>query len=415
MLTNLKLLASLNFERFISLRLVGKGQNSFSKPIVSIAISSIAIGLAVMIISMAIGSGFKNTIQEKMAGFDAHIQISRFDLNDSYQLSPIEKNQKFVSEIKSINGVENVSAFCLKGGIAKHNEIIQGIVFKGVESNFSSKTLKLWLVKGRIPKFEDSIASNEIIISKNIADKLNVKIGQSVIFYFIQDPPRVRKFTIAGIYHSGLEEFDERYSIGDIRQIQKVNDWTENQVAGFDVTIKDYSKLEELTTKVYEAIPYDLKAKSLKQRYPYIMDWLNLLDTNVYFILGLMLLIAGITIVSILLILILEKTNFIGTLKALGAQNGSIRWIFIYQAVYLISKGLLWGNTFGLGICLIQKFFSVIPLDPNHYYMSTVPIDINWIWILLLNIGTILLSFIMMLWPSRLISNIKPAQSIRFN
>jgi lipoprotein-releasing system permease protein len=286
---------------------------------------------------------------------------------------------------------------------------------KGVGNDYDWSNIDKWLQNGKTPQYSDSTRSKEIVVSKNIASKLKLKVGDAVLMYFIQDPPRVRKFNIVGIYHSGLEEFDGRYIFGDIQQIQRLNKWDKNQVAGFEVMIDDYDDMERLTADVNDAIGYDLIAKNIRQRYPFIMDWLNLLDTNVYFILGLMVLISGITMMGTILILILEKTNMIGTLKALGATNKSIRKIFIFNALYLIGRGLILGNIIGIGLASIQYFFKVIPLDADTYYMDTIPIYFNFTYLLLLNIGTIIITALMMLWPSHIISTISPIKALRFD
>jgi lipoprotein-releasing system permease protein len=383
--------------------------------VIRLAILSIALGLSVMILSVSIVIGFQKAVRQKVSGFDAHIQISGFSNNNSYEQSSIDRNQDFVSEIKDMNGVRNIQVYAKKGGILKANNTIQGVMMKGVGNDYDWSNIDKWLQNGKTPQYSDSTRSKEIVVSKNIASKLKLKVGDAVLMYFIQDPPRVRKFNIVGIYHSGLEEFDGRYIFGDIQQIQRLNKWDKNQVAGFEVMIDDYDDMERLTADVNDAIGYDLIAKNIRQRYPFIMDWLNLLDTNVYFILGLMVLISGITMMGTILILILEKTNMIGTLKALGATNKSIRKIFIFNALYLIGRGLILGNIIGIGLASIQYFFKVIPLDADTYYMDTIPIYFNFTYLLLLNIGTIIITALMMLWPSHIISTISPIKALRFD
>ncbi len=394
---------------------MSKDKSNFSRPVIRLAILSIALGLSVMILSVSIVIGFQKAVRQKVSGFDAHIQISGFSNNSSYEQSSIARNQDFVSEIKKMNGVKNIQVYAQKGGILKANNTIQGVMMKGVGSDYDWTNIDKWLQTGKTPEYNDSTRSNEIVVSKNIASKLGLKVGDAVLMYFIQDPPRVRKFNIVGIYHSGLEEFDGRYIFGDIQQIQKLNKWDKNQVAGFEVMIDNYDDMEQLTAEVNDAIGYDLLAKNIRQRYPFIMDWLNLLDTNVYFILGLMVLISGITMMGTILILILEKTNMIGTLKALGATNKSIRKIFIFNALYLIGRGLILGNIIGIGLASIQYFFKVIPLDADTYYMDTIPIYFNFGYLLMLNIGTIIITALMMLWPSHIISTISPIKALRFD
>jgi lipoprotein-releasing system permease protein len=383
--------------------------------VIRLAILSIALGLSVMILSISIVIGFQKTVRQKVAGFDAHIQISGFSNNDSYETASIDRNQDFIEDIKALKGVKNLQVYAKKGGILKANSTIQGVMMKGVGTNYDWSNVKQWLVNGEIPIYNDSTRSNDIVLSQNIADKLHLSVGDDALMYFIQEPPRVRKFHIAGIYHSGLEEFDSKFIIGDIQQIQKLNKWSKNQIAGFEVIIDDYDNLEEITSEINETIGYDLVAKNIRQRYPFIMDWLNLLDTNVYFILGLMVLISGITMMGTILILILEKTNMIGTLKALGANNKSIRKIFIYNALSLIGRGLILGNIIGIGLASIQYFFKIIPLDADTYYMDTIPIYFNFAYLIALNIGTIIITSLMMLWPSHIISTISPIKALRFD
>ena len=405
----------MNLEYYISKKILSRDKNNFSRPVIRLSILSIALGLSVMILSVSIVIGFQKTVREKVAGFDAHIQITGFSDNESYETASINRNQDFVDDIRKIKSVTNIHAYAQKGGILKANTTIQGVMMKGIGSDFNWSNVDDWLVSGKHPNYNDSTRSKEIVISQNIANKLNVKVGDAVLMYFIQEPPRVRKFFISGIYHSGIEEFDSRFIIGDIQQIQKLNKWNHSQIAGFEVMIDDYDKMDEVTAKINELIGYDLIAKNIRQRYPFIMDWLNLLDTNVYFILGLMVLISGITMMGTILILILEKTNMIGTFKALGATNKSIRKIFIYNALYLIGSGLILGNIIGIGLAAIQYFFNVIPLDAETYYMDTIPIYFNFGYLLLLNIGTILITSLMMLWPSHIISKISPIKALRFD
>jgi len=354
-------------------------------------------------------------VRQKVSSFDAHIQISGFSNNKSYEQSSINRNQDFLPKIANIEGVKNIQVYAQKGGILKANKTIQGVMMKGVGSDYDWSNMQNWLIAGTVPHYQDSTKSKDIIISKNIANKLNVSVGDCVLMYIIQDPPRVRKFYIKGIYHSGLEEFDSRYILGDIQQIQKLNKWDKDQIAGFEVMIDDYEQLHRITDEINNEISYDLIATNIRQRYPFIMDWLNLLDTNVYFILGLMVLISGITMMGTILILILEKTNMIGTLKALGANNRSIRKIFIFNALYLIIRGLILGNIIGIGLAAIQYFFKIIPLDADTYYMDTIPIYFSFTSLLLLNLGTIFITSLMMLWPSHVISKISPIKALRFD
>jgi lipoprotein-releasing system permease protein len=329
------------------------------------------------------------------------------------ELPPIDRNDSLENIIKNHNGIKSISAFAYKGGIIKASGIVQGCVFKGVDEKYDWHNFKPWIVSGRIISLSDSLKSKEVIISKSIANKLQLGIDSSFLLYFMQDPPRIRKFTIVGIYESGFSDFDNKFIYGDIKQIQKLNKWKNNEIAGYEVILDDFDDMESQTNWIYDEIDYNLKAMNINQRYPFIMDWLNLLDTNVYFILGLMIMISGIGMIATLLILILEKTKFIGTMMAMGATNKSIRKIFIYHSLHLSFRGLLLGNTLGIGLALIQYYFKIIPLDASTYYMNAIPININPLYIISLNIGVIIIIAIMMLWPSRIISNITPVKALR--
>jgi lipoprotein-releasing system permease protein len=311
--------------------------------------------------------------------------------------------------------IESISPFALKGGIIKTDDFIHGVVFKGVDKNFNWKTFDDYLIKGEILQLNDSSTQKEVIISKLIADKLQLDTGMSIVIYFIQEPPRLDKFKIRGIYQSGFEDFDDRFVFADIKKIQQLNKWDSDDYAGYEIMLSEYENIENITTQVYRELPYDLKAKNVKDRFPFIMEWLGLLDTNVYFIIGLMIIISGITMISTLLILILERTNMIGILKAVGMPEKSIRKIFIYQAVNIILKGLFFGNLIGLGLLALQYYLEFIPLNPETYYLNTVPVVFNWLYFVILNIGTIVLVSFMMLWPSTIISRIKPIKAIKFN
>jgi lipoprotein-releasing system permease protein len=403
----------LNLEYYISQRFLKENKKRFSQAALRLSVLSIALGLAVMILSVSIVTGFQENIRTKIASFDGHIQITKYDFNKSMELPPIDRNDSLENIIKNHNGIKSISAFAYKGGIIKASGIVQGCVFKGVDEKYDWHNFKPWIVSGRIISLSDSLKSKEVIISKSIANKLQLGIDSSFLLYFMQDPPRIRKFTIVGIYESGFSDFDNKFIYGDIKQIQKLNKWKNNEIAGYEVILDDFDDMESQTNWIYDEIDYNLKAMNINQRYPFIMDWLNLLDTNVYFILGLMIMISGIGMIATLLILILEKTKFIGTMMAMGATNKSIRKIFIYHSLHLSFRGLLLGNTLGIGLALIQYYFKIIPLDASTYYMNAIPININPLYIISLNIGVIIIIAIMMLWPSRIISNITPVKALR--
>jgi len=405
----------LNFEFFIFKRIIlSKNSENFSKPAVKIAILSIALGLAVMIISVAIVKGFQNQVSEKVIGFGSHIRITKYDENTSFESKPIEKNQAFYPDFYHYPGIRHVQVFATKAGIVKTDEDIQGVVLKGIGSDYDWTFFNDKIIAGRALKIQDTIKSNDVLISKILATRLKLQLNDKLSMYFIQDPPRMRKFNIVGIYETGLEEFDKMYVMCDIAHVQKLNDWNNHQVAGFEILINDFDDLDQIGKYVYDQIDYTLNSQTIKQLNPQIFDWLELQNINVIIILALMVLVAGMNMISTLLILILERTNMIGILKALGTHNWSIRKIFLYNAAYLIGKGLLWGNVIGIGMCIVQKYTGFLKLSQESYYVSVIPIDFSLTNILIINLGTFGISILMLLIPSYVISKISPVKSIRF-
>ena len=414
----------MNLPYFIAHRLI-KGRRegtSFSRPINVIAIVGIAMGLAVMILAVAILTGFKKQIREKVVGFGSHIQIMNFDSNISFETTPISDTQKFIPRIKQISGIEHVQVFATKAGIIRTDEDIQGVVLKGIGSDFDWSYFRSNMVEGSVFTVTDTGRTDKVIISKKISDMLRLKTGDSFAMLFIQDPPRMRKFTISGIYETSLEEFDKMYVYCDIGHIKRLNGWKEDHVSGFEVFIKDFDKLDEMTSEVRDAIGYKIteedtkfKVTNIRIKYPQIFDWLNFQDINVIIIILLMLIVAGFNMISGLLILILEKTNMIGVLKSLGAEDITIRRVFLYQAAYLIGKGLFWGNLIGIGLAFIQLKTGLITLDPTSYYIKTVPVNLELTHILLLNAGTMAAIIIMLLVPSQLITRISPVKAIKYD
>ena len=414
----------MNLPYFIAERLI-KGrvkEKSFSRPINVIAVIGIALGLAVMILAVAILTGFKQQIREKVVGFGSNIQIVNLDSNISYETTPVSDTESFIPKVKKIPGISHMQVFATKAGIIKTDDEIQGVVLKGVGSDFDWHYFKSNMVDGDVFTVSDTAIGNKVIISKKISSMLKLKKGDSLTIHFIQDPPRVRKFTISGIYETSLEEFDKIYVFCDIGHIRRLNGWRDDQVSGMEVFINDFDKLDKLTDEVRDAVGYRItenstkfRVTSIRTKYPQIFDWLNFQDVNVIIIIVLMLIVAGFNMVSGLLILILEKTNMIGILKAVGSEDSSIRKIFLYQAAYLIGKGLLWGNLIGLGLAFLQLKTGIITLDPSSYYIKTVPVNLNLVHILLLNAGTMAAIILMLIVPSQLISRITPVKAIRYD
>jgi len=407
----------MKFELFITRHIIGKEKENLSRPAVRIGIISIALGLAVMIVSIAILMGFQKEIRDKVSGFSAHITITSYDFNKSLESTPILTNQPFYPSIDTLDGLKHIQVFATKGGIIKTEDQMEGVILKGIGRDYDWTILQDWIVEGNIPVYVDSVRSTEVLLSSLMADKLGFSLGDDVRMYFVtegQQQPRGRKFQIAGIYSSGFEDFDAHYVYGDIRQIQRLNNWNEDMVSGFEVLVGDFDRVEEIGQELKSYIGYHLKSETVKQTEEQIFSWLKLQDMNVIVIVVLMVVVAGFSMISALLILILEKTNMIGILKALGSRNASIRQIFIYNAAYIIGIGLLWGNVIGIGLCLLQSWFSIVPLPVESYYVSTVPIELSWIFILTLNAGTFVFCTLMLLIPSYVIMRITPIKAIRF-
>ncbi len=401
---------------FIAKRIIsGKGgSGSFARPVVRMAVLAIALGMAVMLLSVFIVKGFQREIRNKVIGFGSHIMVQSYETGNSFENIPVSKNQDFYPSITEIEGVRHIQVFATKAGILKTKDEMHGVVLKGIGSDFDwdffSKTLK----EGSIFSVSDTGLSHSILLSTAIARKLNLHVGDSVVMYFIQQPPRVRKFSVSGLYETGLAQADDLYILGDIKHVQKLNDWNEEQVSGFEILIDNYAQLDKMDEIIYSTIPYNLNAVTIREKNQDVFNWLELQDLNVIVIILLMVLVAGVNIISALLILILERTNMIGILKALGASNAGIRNIFLYNAAYLIAWGLFWGNVAGLGMAWVQDYFKLITLPQESYYLSHVPIEFSFTALLLLNVGTFLVCLIMLLLPSYVVANISPVKAIRF-
>ncbi|NLA25094.1 MAG: ABC transporter permease [Bacteroidales bacterium] len=411
-------------EYFIAKRMF-KGQKqgqTFSRPIVRIAIAGISLGMAVMIIAVAIVTGFKKEISDKVIGFGSHIRVVNYDSNISYETNPISTQQTWFEAVKQIEGVNHIQEFSTKAGIFKTDYYLQGVVLKGINTDFDFKFFEKYLVDGKLPNISDTARTNDILISKHLADILSLEVDDKIASYFIQDPPRMRKFTISGIYNTHLQDLDVLFVIADAKHVKKLNDWQENQTSGFEILINDLKDLDQISNEVRRIISYSqdeegnfLKVKTIKEDYPEIFNWLDLLDMNVWVILILIISVAGFNMISGLLVIILERVNMIGILKSLGSTNINIRKVFLLYAGMLIGRGVLWGNIIGISLCLIQWKFQIFALDAASYYVSFVPININILHILLLNLGSLIITFLMMILPSALISKISPSETIRFN
>ncbi len=411
----------MNLEYFIAKRLITSKdhKSSISSPIIKIAIAAIAIGMVMMIVSIATGIGLKQKIRDKIAAFSGHIIISNFDDNQSQvSTTPISTKQSFYPKFQSIEGVSHIQAVASKAGIIRTENAFEGIIFKGVGKDYSWINLREYLIQGKLPDFSKEINS-EILISQFLANRLNLKLGESFNTFFMKQTgngsPNLRRFKIIGIYNSGFQEFDATYIIGDIRHIQKLNHWQTDQVGSFEVFINNFDQIEQKGDQVYKKIDSKLDTKTIVQKFPIIFQWLQMFDFNIFIILMIMIIVATINMTVALLVLILERTQMIGILKALGSNNKSVRKIFLYNAFYLILRGLFWGNLIGIGLLLIQKFTGIIQLPPENYYVNVAPVYINWFYILILNIGTVTICLTVLLIPSYIITKISPVRAIRFD
>ncbi len=406
----------LNTEFFLASRIVSRSKGNFSWTFVVIAITSIALGFAIMFIAVAILTGFKKEIREKVVGFSGHIQISRFSQSASFEPQPIEKNQRFYRKLQQNREISHIQTFAVKAGIIKTKDQIQGVILKGVGSDFDWKFFNDKMVEGRTFRVNDSTRSDEVIISRKIANLLNLKVNDDLRMYFIVGNTTLgRKFNISGIYDTGLEEFDKLYVMADIHHIQRLNNWSPLQVGGFEIFLKNFNDIDRMGVYVYHQIGFSLDASTIKMLYPQIFDWLDLQDINVLIILILIILVSSTTIISTLLILILERTTMIGVLKALGMRNAAIRKLFLYNAMYIVGWGMIWGNAIAFSLCLLQKKFGLVTLAQESYYVSVIPINLNGWNILLLNLGTILVCYMIFAIPSFVISKVTPLKAIRFS
>lgn len=399
----------------------GGGGRKATPPAVRIAMAGIALGLAVMILSVTIIIGFKKEIREKIIGFGSHIQITNLDSNASFEYAPVVVSGTLLDSLLTIPGIVHAGRFATKPGMIKTDEDFQGIVLKGVDEKYDWAFFRDNLVEGELPVIEAGRRTTDVIISAYLANLLRLKLGDDILTYFIQDEVRARRFHIAGIYDTGYYEYDKYFIITDIKQIRRLNNWDDDQASGIELTLDNYNHLDAVAEEVFFLMSGKQDrnnnmffTRSVKDLNPMIFHWLQALDINVVLILILMMAVAGFTMISGLLIIILERINMIGILKALGQSNEEIRKIFLYISLFLIGKGMLWGNVIGIGIALIQKYTGVITLNPSIYYLNAVPIDLGISHLLLVNFGALTASMLMMFAPTWVITKVAPAKSIRF-
>ena len=410
----------MNYELFIAKRIIaGKEyKNSISSPIIKIAITAIALGIIIMMISIATGSGMQDKIRDKVSGFKGHVQITNYDDNNSeVSINPIDKNQDFYPKFKNIEGIKKVQIFANKAGLIRTATDFEGIVFKGVSTDYDWSFFTEYLVEGRLPNFNQNRV-RDVLLSRTLVNRLNLKLNDTINVFFLKSTknklPSRYKLIIVGIYDTGFNQFDKNMVIGDIKEVQRSNKWNENQIGGFEVLLDNFDEIEQKGNEIYAEIGATLNSNTIVENYSFIFEWIELFDNNVWFIIGIMILVASINMITALLVLILERVQMVGILKALGSDNWSIRKIFLYNAGYLILKGLFWGNIIGIVVLVLQQQFEFITLDPTTYYVSTVPVTINIFAILILNIGTLILCFLMLIIPSVIITKINPVKSIKF-
>ncbi len=408
-------------ERFLSRRLSQseRGHRRVSRPAVVIAECGVAVGLAVMIVTIAVSLGFKHEIRSKVIGFNAHIHVSSFDSSLSYETSAITVGDTLIETLSGMAGVSHVQRYATKPAIFRSDDDFLGFVLKGVGEEYSLDFFRSWLQEGNVDSV--GISRGAILISRYMADKLGYRVGDRVDTYFIGSSLRARRFTVCGIYETGFGDFDKLFAVGSLPVVQTLNEWDDDEVTGLEVSIDDYGRLTQRAAEMALFLDEWGKAhrtgyyvQTIEQQNPNLFAWLDVLSTNVWIILLLMLLVAGFTVISGLLILILERTSFIGTLKALGASDSSIRQTFLRLAVYIIGRGMLWGNAIGLLLCAVQKWTGLVALDPKNYYLDRVPIEFNVLYIVLLNVLMLVGAVAMLILPSQIISKINPSKTIRF-
>ena len=411
----------MNYEFFIAKRIIGSKayKSSISAPIIKIGIAAIAIGIIVMMIAIATGIGLQQKIRDKVVAFNGHITITNYDNNNSQEsVLPISKHQDFYPDFKSVEEVNHVQGVASKFGVIRTETDFEGVYLKGVGADYNWNYFKEFLIAGKLPDYTQK-RNEDVLISKYLANRLNFKVGNKLQMVFAKDDPEklpnIITYNVVGIYNSGFQDLDAQYLIGDIRHIQRINRWKKDEVGHFEVFINNYNNLEETGNKIHQNLSSLLDSQTITDRYYSIFEWIKIFDKNIYGIIGIMILVAGINMITALLVLILERTTMIGVLKTLGSNNWSIRKLFLYNASYLILLGLFWGNLIGLGLLFAQKYFKLFPLDPSVYYVTEAPVYINLSYIIVLNIGTLILCLLMLLVPSYIITKISPVRAIRFN
>lgn len=419
----------MNTELFIARRFIKsqKGNRKYTMPIIRLSVIAITLSLAVMILSVAVVTGFKQEIRNRVIGFGGHIQIQNYDFNNSWESSPISRNQDFIPDLENYPGIKNIQVFATKPALIKTKEENQGVIIKGIAKDFDTTFFSQNLKEGRMINVYDETSTNEVLVSRKMSNLLRIELGSKFISFFLDErtpnqPVNRRVFTIVGIYETSLEQFDEQIIIGDIRHIQRLNNWDESQIGGFEILIDNYNHLEYMTEVVRGYSEYrfledgsQLRVKNINEAYPQIFDWLKLLDMNVIVILVIMVFVAIINMISGIIILILDRTPSIGLLKAIGSSNSLMRKIFLYQSFFLIIRGMVWGNFVAIVLILLQDKFHLIKLDQTSYFIDYAPVNFNFLHLLLINLGALILIFLFMTLPVLIVSRIQPVKTLRYS
>ena len=404
------------FERFVARRFLPRDRNGFSGPLVTIATLSIALGVLVMVMAVSILRGFQGEIRQKVVGFGSHMVVTGYAMGNTYEELPVDVGRPEVERIRNTPGVKHVGFFANKGGMIKTEDQIHGIILKGVDRGYDSTFFAAHMVEGRLPAFPDDRPSNEVVVSQTIADRLGVAVGDKVRTYFWQsDTPRARALQVCGIYNTDLTDFDEHYLVGDLRQVQRLNDWDSTLAGGYEVLVDDFRHLDDIGSQVLQQLGYDLTMHTVVEMNPALFAWLDLLDSNIVLIIIIMTMVCTVAIISALLIMIFEKTATIGLLKALGSDNGSIRRIFLYKSATIIAKGIVLGDMAAWLLCWLQQRFHLVRLDSANYMMENVPIDLNASTFIAISAGSLAVCLLALLLPTAYISHIEPAKTIKFD
>lgn len=394
---------------------IDQGQQ-LSRLVVRLAMAGVAVGITVMLAALAIVNGFQQTIPDKFTGFWGHIQIQKLDLGNSFEQQPFYLRPAMLDSLNTLAGIEQILPYATKGGIIKTDSSFEGVVLKGLTSNWDTTLLQKQLIAGKMPVFSSDKTSQDCLLPQQIANKLKLKPGDKIQLYFIQDPPRVRVLQVAGIYQLGIEgEFSKPFVVADVRHIQRLNGWENNQFGGVEIHLAKSADVHQSRFYISDMLPYDLEAYTIQELYPNLFSWLGLFDLNKQVLITIILLVAGINMISALLILIMERTHTIGLLKTMGMQNRHIRRLFLLTGSYIALWGMFWGNVVGLGFYWLQSTFQFIPLDESSYYVDHVPVVLGWQEIVMLNVGTLLACWLMLLLPAILITRISPLKAIRYD